>query len=96
MTNKVSGSIGKPCYPHSVDLLVDARHLRCPMPLLKAKQALNNVTNGQRVRVLATDAGSVRDFHAFADLSPHKLEYFNETAQGEFEYVLLKNGGNDA
>lgn len=68
---------------------VDAIGLRCPLPLLKAKQALNGVEPGQCVRVLATDIGSVRDFHAFARLSGHNLQVFNESDQG-YEYILQK------
>ncbi|HEY7774649.1 MAG TPA: sulfurtransferase TusA family protein [Marinagarivorans sp.] len=68
---------------------VDARGLSCPMPLLKAKLALNSCQCGQVVRVLATDAGSVRDFHAFANLSAHSLVHFEEH-EGHFEYQLQK------
>ena len=45
---------------------VDAIGLVCPMPLLKAKRALNGMDPGQRLRVRATDQGSVRDFQVFA------------------------------
>lgn len=56
-----------------VDVRLDARGLACPMPLLKAKQALLKMEPGQILEVLATDAGSVRDFKAYADLSAHQL-----------------------
>lgn len=52
---------------------LDARGLRCPLPLLKAKLALRDMAVGQVLRVLATDAGSVRDFQAYAQLSGHEL-----------------------
>ena len=68
---------------------VDARGLDCPMPLLKAKLALNGCNSGDVVRVLATDAGSVRDFHAFAELSAHTLLRFNEH-ENFFEYHVQK------
>jgi tRNA 2-thiouridine synthesizing protein A len=68
---------------------VDATGLRCPLPLLKAKQALNQLQSGETLRVTATDAGSVRDFHAFADLSGNRLISFVE-ADGVFEYLLQK------
>ncbi len=75
--------------PQTEPVLVDARGLSCPMPLLKAKVALNNCQQGEQVRVLATDKGSVRDFHAFADLSVHSLAKFVEHAD-HFEYLLTK------
>ena len=50
--------------PEPVEL--DVTGLQCPMPLLKAKRALNVMAPGERLRVLATDQGSVRDFRVFA------------------------------
>lgn len=70
-------------------LQVDATGLRCPLPLLKAKQALNQLQRGETVRVTATDAGSVRDFHAFAELSGHRIIRFAER-DGVYEYLLQK------
>ncbi len=52
---------------------LDAQGLQCPMPLLKAKQILNRIAIGEQLRVLATDAGSVRDFKAYTDLTDHRL-----------------------
>ena len=78
-----------PNKPIETTIEVDARGLDCPMPLLKAKLALNGCSKGQVVRVLATDAGSVRDFHAFAELSAHALLRFNER-DDYFEYHLEK------
>lgn len=68
---------------------LDARGLNCPMPLLKAKQALNTMVDGDCLRVLATDAGSVRDFKAFTDLSAHQL-LSSEESEGVFIYLLKK------
>ncbi len=54
-------------------IIVDAKGLNCPMPLLKAKLALNAMASHERLRVLATDPGSVRDFEVFSTQSGHKL-----------------------
>lgn len=72
------------------DAQVDARGLRCPLPLLKAKQALRDLAPGQRLQVLATDSGSVRDFQSFAELSGHQLEHQAEEA-GVYCHILLKS-----
>ena len=53
--------------------LVDATGLQCPLPLLKAKQALNTLSSGELLRVLATDSGSVKDFRTYTDISGHNL-----------------------
>lgn len=68
---------------------VDARGLRCPLPLLKAKQALNAMAVGESLRVLATDQGSVRDFRTYTDLSGHVLLSFTEQ-DGEYCYLIEK------
>lgn len=45
---------------------LDTRGLNCPLPILKAKKALAELTSGQVLKVVATDPGSLRDFQAFA------------------------------
>lgn len=71
-------------------ITVDAIGLACPMPLLKAKRALNGMQVGQRLRVLATDQGSVRDFRVFAEQSGHQLLESTEV-EGVYTYLLQKS-----
>ena len=61
------------------------------MPLLKAKQALNKLSGGALLRVIATDPGSVRDFEVFARQSGNLLLESNQH-DGRFEYLLRKKG----
>lgn len=68
---------------------LDASGLQCPMPLLKAKRALNTLAAGERLRVIATDPGSVRDFEVFAAQSGHKLLESREE-DGRYYYLLEK------
>jgi TusA-related sulfurtransferase len=44
------------------DRELDVRGAKCPMPIVKARQELNNLSVGQVLKVLATDPGSVNDF----------------------------------
>ena len=44
----------------------DARGLSCPLPILKTKKTLNELTSGQVLKVISTDPGSVKDVQAFA------------------------------
>ena len=55
------------------DKEVDARGLNCPLPILRAKKALADMTSGQILKVLATDPGSQRDFAAFAKQTGNQL-----------------------
>ena len=73
--------------PDVVEL--DATGLACPMPLLKAKRALNAMAPGQRLRVKATDSGSVRDFAVFARQSGNAL-LSSEESDGIYTYLLEK------
>ena len=74
-----------------MDLIeVDATGLACPMPLLQAKRALNSMQPGQRLLVLATDQGSVRDFRVFAEQSGHLLLESTES-EGVYSYLIEKS-----
>ena len=72
-----------------IDKELDARGLNCPLPILKAKKALSDMQSGQLLRVLATDAGSVRDFQAFAKQTGNEL-LEQLTVGTEFTHVLRR------
>lgn len=71
------------------DVELDLSGLTCPLPLLKTKQALNRLESGKVVKVTATDPGSERDFHVFAEQSGTRLLEFRKDA-GKFLYWLQK------
>ena len=75
--------------PEQAVVEVDARGLQCPLPLLKAKQALNTLASGGLLRVRSTDAGSVRDFEVFARQTGHALLEAS-SADGTFAFLLRK------
>ena len=52
---------------------VDARGLSCPMPIVKTAQAVRTVPSGAFIEVLATDAGSVKDFAAWCRTTGNEL-----------------------
>jgi tRNA 2-thiouridine synthesizing protein A len=68
---------------------LDTRGLNCPLPILKAKKALGELTSGQILRVVATDAGSVRDFQAFAKQTGNDL-LEQQTLGNEFIHILRR------
>jgi tRNA 2-thiouridine synthesizing protein A len=69
--------------------VLDVQGLNCPMPLLKAKKALNELPPEGLLKVLATDPGSVRDFEVFARQSGHSLLESREDG-GVYTYLLRK------
>ncbi len=74
---------------------LDVTGLNCPMPLLKAKQALNSLNPGDHLEVIATDPGSVRDFEVFSAQSGHPLLDSREE-DGRYYYLLEKGRPNNA
>lgn len=71
------------------DVELDTSGLNCPLPLLKAKLELNRLNSGAVLKVIATDAGSQRDFRAFAQLAGHQL-LREEAEDGVYRYWLRK------
>ena len=53
--------------------LLDAKGLKCPLPVLKARKAMREVPAGGVLRVLATDPGAVKDFEHFCKTTGHQL-----------------------
>mgnify|MGYP002624208603 CR=1 FL=1 len=70
-----------------VDMELDVRNLQCPMPLLKAKLALNNLHSDQVLKVLATDPGSEKDFHLFVSQSDPQILDFQKDEHGYYYWI---------
>jgi tRNA 2-thiouridine synthesizing protein A len=71
------------------DKEIDTRGLNCPLPILKAKKALADMSSGELLKVLATDAGSVRDFQAFARQTGNTLVQ-QDNVGAEFVHYLRR------
>lgn len=71
------------------DKEIDTRGLNCPLPILRAKKALAELTSGQVLKVVATDPGSTRDFQAFAKQTGNEL-LAQETEGKEFVHYLRR------
>ena len=71
----------------NVDVELDVTGLSCPMPLLKAKLALNNMESQQILKVVATDPGSEKDFQLFVDQSDHQILDFQKDDQAYFYWI---------
>jgi tRNA 2-thiouridine synthesizing protein A len=71
------------------DRELDARGLNCPLPILRAKKALNEMSSGQVLKIVATDPGSVKDFQAFSKQTGNELLKHAE-AQKEFTFFMKR------
>ncbi len=72
-----------------IDKEIDTRGLNCPLPILKAKKALAELYSGQVLKVISTDAGSVRDFQAFAKQTGNEL-LEQETLDADYIHFLRR------
>lgn len=71
------------------DQELDACGLNCPLPILRAKKALNAMQGGQVLHIIATDPGSVKDFEAFSKQTGNELLESKEDG-GKFHFFMKK------
>ena len=61
--------------------ILDAKGLRCPLPVLKARKAMKDLPIGATLRVLATDPGAIKDFEAFCKTTGYRLLNASQTGE---------------
>ena len=55
------------------DKELDTRGLNCPLPILRTKKSLSDMSTGQVLKIMATDPGSTKDFQALAKQTGNAL-----------------------
>ena len=68
---------------------LDATGLNCPLPILRAKKAINTLDAGQTLKIISTDPGSVKDFEAFCKQTGNELLSSGEE-DGKFLFMIKK------
>jgi tRNA 2-thiouridine synthesizing protein A len=71
--------------------VLDAKGLNCPLPILKAKKALQGVPAGGLLEIHATDPGSVKDFEAFCRQTGNELVASSQEGN-VFKFVIKRLG----
>lgn len=74
------------------EAVIDAKYLKGPMPVLRAARALRALDAGEKLRVLATDPGTVADFRDFCRDNGHALISWSE-AKGVFSFTIRRGEG---
>ena len=69
------------------DKELDARGLVCPLPILRTKKSLAEMSSGQVLKIVTTDPGAVIDFQVFADQTGHTLLSMSENSE---EFVFFE------
>ena len=76
--------------PVTPDATLDAKGLKCPLPVLKARKAMKEMKPGAVLRVYATDPGAVKDFDHFCKTTGAHLLDCREEAGGVLVFMLRK------
>jgi tRNA 2-thiouridine synthesizing protein A len=71
------------------DKELDARGLNCPLPILRTKKALTDMSSGQVLKIMATDPGAVKDFQAFCKQTGNAL-LASDVSRDEFIFFMQK------
>ena len=61
-----------------IDRELDARRLLCPLPVIRAQDAIADMQSGDRLRVVATDPGVKNDIPAWCRINGHRVESMDE------------------
>jgi tRNA 2-thiouridine synthesizing protein A len=69
---------------------LDCKGLNCPMPVLKAKKAMDTMQSGEIMKVITTDKGSMNDIPAFAKRTGNEVLEIKEE-DNTFVFFLKKS-----
>jgi tRNA 2-thiouridine synthesizing protein A len=69
--------------------VLDTKGLTCPLPVLRAKKAIKEMSAGQVMKVLATDPGAVGDFAAFCQATGNEM-LSSTTEDNAFVFLIKK------
>jgi len=71
------------------DQELNTRGLKCPLPILRCKKALAELSTGQVLKIYATDNGAVKDFQAFCKQTGHIMLSLEETKEGDISVYIF-------
>ena len=69
---------------------LDARGLRCPLPLVKARNEIELVEPGELLEVLATDPGADHDLRAWCRRAGHALVASEELEGPVYRFLVRR------
>ena len=73
----------------TVNKVLDCKGQKCPLPIVRTKKEIDEMSTGEVLKVLATDSGSKRDFESWCKKTGNKLleEYESD---GVYTYLIRK------
>jgi NADPH-dependent 2,4-dienoyl-CoA reductase/sulfur reductase-like enzyme/peroxiredoxin family protein/rhodanese-related sulfurtransferase/TusA-related sulfurtransferase len=88
--NSDNDNIGEKMTDEIKTVKVDACGLQCPGPVMKIKQSMDSLNEGERVEIVATDAGFARDVEAWCRTTGNK---FISKSEDKGKYTVLVEKG---
>ncbi len=78
------------------DRTLDCRGMKYPVPILKAEQALAEMSPGQVLEVVSTDANTKPDLTTWAGRIASELVAISDTSNGQYSFFVRKGGAAPA
>ena len=72
------------------DRVLDMRGFQCPIPVVKTNLAIKEMSDGEVLKVLATDKGALTDFPAWAEDTGNTLVSSGE--EGDALVFFIRKG----
>jgi tRNA 2-thiouridine synthesizing protein A len=73
----------------TADQELDARGLNCPLPILRTKKAIADLSSGQVLKVIATDPGAVKDIESYCRQTGNEL-LESQSSASDFKFMIRK------
>ncbi|MGB5261522.1 MAG: sulfurtransferase TusA family protein [Gammaproteobacteria bacterium] len=74
---------------HAIAQKLDAHGMNCPLPILRTRKAINQISSGELLEVTATDPGSLKDMEVFCQQTGNRLVSSSE-ADNSFIFLIEK------
>ena len=74
----------------AVALVLDAKGLSCPMPILRTKKEIGKIKSGEILHIQGTDPGSRNDIPGWCERAGH--EYLGEKEEAGYMSFFIKKG----
>lgn len=75
------------------EVMLDARGLSCPLPILKARKALRDMQPGQTLEVLSNDPNAPDNFNEFCTTSSHELLESSNLEGHVYRFIIRCGAG---
>ena len=89
MTRRAAAD-ARPAFPHDIAAEIDARHLLCPLPVLRLRKALAALPPGATVALVTTDPAAVLDVPHFCAEAGHELVASDPLPDGARRYLVRR------